>query len=163
MKRFLLPLVFLASLALALSLAGCGDSAETAESALSRLTPAQLDERMGDICQKHTDKKFTEIGRWEKKHGLPRSAYEDVPDAQYERELMQIQIPDVRETIRELERKLRPPKSEEKTFKAFLAALEYGIEFSEKDPSWYPTGYTEPFSKARALAWKLGTAYCGQA
>ena len=162
MERLAFPLALLLSMALALPFAGCG-SGESAEiAAPPRLTKAQLAHRMTVICEEHTAKKFTEIGRWEKKQGLPLSSKGDVPDAQWERELMQIQIPDVREAIRELER-LQPPKAQEKTFEAFLKAAEYGVEFSKKDPSWYPTGYTEPFSKAKALSWKLGTAVCIQA
>jgi len=163
MRRFTFPLAFLAILALALPLASCGDSSESAEnSSPPRLTKAQLTNRMSVICQKHTEKKFVEIERWEKKHGLPLSSKVEVPDAQWEKELMRIQIPDVKEALRELEQ-LRPPKAQEKTFEAFLKAAEDAIEFSEKDPSWYPTGSSEPFSKAKELAWELGTAVCIQA
>ena len=49
-------------------------------------------------------------------------------------------------------------------FKAFIRALEHGIEHSEKDPSWInPDNEVEPFYKARELSWELGTALCGQA
>ena len=71
-------------------------------------------------------------------------------------------LPIVRDNIHDLE-KLRPPRSQEADFKAFLGALRHGIEYSERDPSWLTRGSTEPFIRARELSAKLGTALCGQA
>ncbi|HEU4599617.1 MAG TPA: hypothetical protein VFS26_07715 [Solirubrobacterales bacterium] len=159
-----LGLVLLAGLSVS-ALGGCGESAETAEKPPPppRLTKAQLGERMGDICQEHTDLQVVEIERFEKKHGLPASSQEEVPAAQLEKELTVVILPIVRDTIRDLRRELRPPKAQEETFEEFLGALEHGVSYSEKDPTWLPTGSQEPFHNARALAWELGTAYCGQA
>lgn len=165
MKRLWPHLGILFGLAL-LALAGCGSGdAETVEGPppAPRMTKAQLAERMGDICQEHTDLQVIEIERFEKKHGLPPSSQEDVPAPQLENELVYVMLPIVRDTITDLRRELRPPKAQEKTFEEFLGALEHGVEYSEKDPSWLPTGSEEPFSDARRLAWELGTAYCGQA
>ena len=152
------------SLVLALPLGGCGDDgAESADKPPPRLTKTQLAERMGDICQEHTDLQVVEIERFERKHGLPASSQGDVPAPQLEKELVVVMLPIVRDTIRDLRRELRPPQEQEATFKAFLRALEDAVEYSEKNPSWLPTGSSEPFSRARELTAELGTPYCGQA
>lgn len=145
-------------------LSACGGgSEEPVEEVRPRLTKNSLPERMGDICQEHTDRQVIAIERFDKKHGLPYGpAHEKASDAQLEKELVVVMLPIVRDNIRDLER-LRPPRAQEPDFKAFLRALEHGIEYSERDPSWVATGAHEPFSKARELAWKLGTAFCGQA
>jgi len=147
-----------------LAIGGCGgEEAAPAEEAVPRLTKAQLAERMGNICQEHTDTQVVDIERFEKRHGLPPSSQGAVPAAQQERELVEVMLPIVEDTIHDLDEKLHPSEQQVATFKAFLRALEHGIAYSRKDPSWLVSGKTEPFSEARALAWKLGTAYCGQA
>jgi hypothetical protein len=155
-------LVALAALLLAIGGCGGGDEAP-AEEVAPRLTKAQLAERMGDICQEHTDTQVVDIENFEHRHGFPPSSQGAVPAAQLERELVEVILPIVKDTIHDLDEKLRPPEQQVATFEAFLRALEHGIAYSRKDPSWVVTGKAEPFSQARALAWKLGTAYCGQA
>jgi len=152
------------TLALMLLLGGCGAGGEqTRAPQPPRLTKEQLAERMGDICQEHTDLQVVEIERFEKKRGLPASSQGEVPAPQLEKELVVVMLPIVRDTIRDLRRELRPPKAEEENFEAFLRALEDAVEYSEKNPSWLPSGSTEPFSRARELTAELGTPYCGQA
>jgi hypothetical protein len=154
-------------LVLVLVFAGCGGGGEskTGTEAAPRLTDAQLAEKLGDICQEHTDRQVVAIERFDKKHGLPYgAAHEKADEAQLEKELTVVILPIVRDNIRDLERKLRPPRSEEAKLESFYSALEHGIEVSEEDPSWV-TGTTseEPFAEARELSAALGTAYCGQA
>lgn len=162
------PLFRVALIALALgvslALSGCGGENEEVTTEAPRLTKKALAERMGDICQEHTDRQVIAIEKFDKKHGIPYGpAHEKATDAQLEKELVVVMLPIVRDNIRDLE-KLRPPRSQEAKLEAFLRALEHGIEVSEEDPSWV-TGSTskEPFHRARELAWELGTAYCGQA
>lgn len=156
-----LPAAGLAVLMLSVAV-GCGGG-ETAEETAPALSKEQLAHRMGEICQKHTDRQVLAIEAFEKKHHYPASSQGQVPARQLEEELTVVMLPIVRDTIRDLRRQLRPGPQQEATFKEFLAALEQGVRYSEKDPSWLPTGSEEPFSKARELAWDLGTAYCGQA
>ncbi len=150
---------------LLLAIAGCGGGEDEApaEEALPPMGKEQLAERMGDICQEHTDTQVVDIERFEKRQGLPASFQGDVSPAQLERELVEVMLPIVEDTIHDLEAKLRPSEQQAATLKAFLRALEHGVAYSRKDPSWLVTGKTEPFSEARELAWELGTAYCGQA
>ncbi|HEX5593246.1 MAG TPA: hypothetical protein VFX35_07860 [Solirubrobacterales bacterium] len=152
------------ALALSSSIASCGGSGEEhAVEAPPRLTKAQLGERMGDVCQEHTDRQVVAIESFDKKHSWPYGTdHEKATDKQLEEELVKVILPIVRDNIHDLE-ELRPSRRQEADFAAFLRALEHGIAYSERDPSWVVTGATEPFSKARELAWKLGTAYCGQA
>ena len=149
----------------ALALVGCGggDSSKEAAETVPRLSKPQLVKKMGEICQEHTDRQVVEIEKFDKKHGIPYGFHhEDATDAQLEKELVEVMLPIVHDTIHDLD-ELHPPHEQEVDFKAFLRALEHGVEASETDPSWVATGASEPFSKARALSWKLGTALCGQA
>jgi hypothetical protein len=156
--------MLLVALAVLPGISGCGGGEEApAEVAAPALTKAQLAERMGDICQEHTDTQVLDIESFEKRRGLPPSSQEDVPAAQLERELVEVMLPIVEDTIDDLGKKLRPSSQQAPSFEAFLRALEDGVAYSRKDPSWVVTGKAEPFSQARSLAWKLGTAYCGQA
>jgi len=149
--------------AVAVLLVGCGGSEEPAVEAAPRLTKPQLVTKLGEICQEHTDYQVKAIERFDKKHGLPYGVnHEKASDAQIEEELVKVILPIVRDNIHDLE-ELRPPRQQEADFKAFLGALEHGIAYSERDPSWVVDARPEPFSQARALSWKLGTALCGQA
>lgn len=151
------------SLALLATLAGCGGGEATTVREAPRLTKAQLVNELGDICQEHTDYQVEAIERFDKKHGYPYGFHhEDASHAQLEEELVKVILPIVRDNIHDLE-KLRPSHRQEADFEAFLQSLEHGIAFSEKDPSWVIDGTPEPFAKARALSWKLGTPLCGQA
>ena len=50
---------------LLLALNGCGGgSDETAAETVPRLTKAQLGEKLGDICQEHTDRQVVAIETW---------------------------------------------------------------------------------------------------
>jgi len=156
-----------APLVLALAVAGCGSSSsgEATAEQVPPMTKARLAEKLGDICQEHTDRQVIAIEKFDKKHGLPHgTAHEKASDAQLEEELVVVILPIVRDNIHDLERELRPSHRQEATLEAFIAALEHGIEFSEKDPGWV-TGSTstEPFMKARYLSVALGTPLCGQA
>lgn len=150
--------------ALVLALAGCGGS-DTATETVPPMTKARLAEKLGDICQEHTDRQVIAIERFDKKHGLPYgSAHEKASNAQLEKELVVVILPIVRDNIRDLKRELRPSHNQEARLDAFFKALEHGIEVSEEDPSWV-LGLTskEPFMKARELSGALGTPLCGQA
>ena len=154
-------------IALAVVLAGCGSGSDTVTETVPRLTKAQLGEKLGDICQEHTDRQVIAIERFAKEHGLPFGPQTEevtISEATLEKELLVVILPIVRDNIHDLKAKLRPPRSEEAKLEAFYKALEHGIAVSEEDPSWV-TGTTrkEPFHKARDLSWALGTAYCGQA
>jgi hypothetical protein len=139
--------------------AGCGGSSQPEETVV-RLTKGQLVHKLGVICQAHTDRQVIAREKWQKKEGFPPA--ENGGRAQLERELTEVILPIVRDNIHDLE-KLNPPAKQEAAFKEFLKALEHGIAASEKNPSWVATASFEPFSNARALSWKLGTALCGQA
>jgi len=155
-----------AAVSLAVAIVGCGGShAESAAETVPRMTKARLAEKLGEVCQEHTDRQVVAIERFDKRHGLLYGpAHEKASDAQLEKELVAVILPIVRDNIHDLKSKLRPPVSQETKLVAFYEALEYGIEFSEKDPSWV-TGSTatEPFKRARSLSWALGTPLCGQA
>lgn len=144
---------------LLLAVAGCGGGSQPKETVV-RLSKGQLVHRLGAICQEHTDRQVVVREKWQKKHGYPPP--ENANRAQLEKELTEVILPTVRNNIHDLE-KLNPPAKQEATFKEFLKALEHGVAASEKNPSWVATGSFEPFSDARALSWKLGTALCGQA
>jgi hypothetical protein len=147
----------------ALLLAGCGGSEEPTAEAAPRLTKPQLVNKLGDVCQEHTDYQVEAIERFDKKQGIPYGGnHEKATDTQLEEELVKVILPIVRDNIHDLEQ-LRPSRKQEADFNAFLQALEHGIAYSERDPSWLTTGSTEPFMKARELSAKLGTALCGQA
>lgn len=152
----------LAVLAPALA-SGCGGGGgAAAEETVPPLTKGQLTHKMGVICQEHTDRQVVAIKKFEKKHHYPASSQEKVPAHQLEQELTVVILPIVRDTIHDL-RQLNPSQKQKATFEEFIASLEHGVDYSEKDPSWLPTGSEEPFSEARELSWKLGTALCGQA
>jgi hypothetical protein len=149
--------------ALACLLAGCGGGSDTTARQAPRLTEAQLVKKLGDTCQEHTDRQVIAIEKFDKQHGIPYGIHhEDATDKELEEELVKVILPIVRDNIHDLE-KLRPPRSQEADFEAFLRALEHGIAYSERDPGWLTSGSTEPFMKARELSAKLGTALCGQA
>lgn len=151
----------LAAVALALSLAGCGEAGTADE--VPRLTASQLEHRMSRICQEHSEYQVVAIERFARKRGIPYGPNaEDATDSQLELELVEVMLPIVRDTIHDLE-ELRPSPAQEATFEEFLRALEHGVKASEADPSWLVTGDSEPFYRARTLSWKLGTALCGQA
>jgi hypothetical protein len=158
-RRILLGVV----LGLTCFLAAFGGDGETTVAQAPRLTKAQLVKELGDTCQEHTDRQVVAIEKFDKQHGIPYGIHhEDATDQELEQELVKVILPIVRDNIHDLE-KLRPPHSQEADFKAFLGALQHGIEYSERDPSWLTTGSTEPFMKARELSAKVGTALCGQA
>jgi hypothetical protein len=142
------------------ALAGCGGGEEVAEETVPRLNEKQLTRKMSAVCQEHTERQVLVRENWQKKEGLPPA--EDAGRKQLERELVVVILPIVRDTIHDLHQ-LHPAQKQEATFKEFIAALEHGVAYSEKDPSWLVTGTEEPFSEARELSWKLGTALCGQA
>jgi hypothetical protein len=147
----------------ALLLTSCGGSEEPTAEAAPRLTKPQLVKKLGEVCQEHTDYQVEAIERFDKKHGIPYGInHEKAADKQLEQELVEVILPLVRDNIHDLA-ELRPSRPQEADFKAFLRALEHGIAYSERDPSWVVDATPEPFAKARALSWKLGTALCGQA
>lgn len=145
---------------------GCGSSEGGQDGAAAdqpRLGKAQLAERLGDVCQEHTDRQVIAVERFDREHGIPYGpAHEKATAAQLEQELVRVILPIVRATIRDVQ-ELRPPVEEEARFQAFVEALEHGVAASEEDPSWIATGATEPFMRARAASAALGTYYCGQA
>jgi hypothetical protein len=146
-----------------LLVAGCGSSDDPAAESAPRLTKPQLVKKLGEVCQEHTDYQVEAIERFDKKHGIPYGIHhEDATDADLEEELVKVILPIVRDNIHDLEG-LRPPRQQEADFKAFLRALEHGVAYSERDPSWVIDAEPEPFMKARELSGKLGTALCGQA
>lgn len=129
------------------------------------MTKGQLAEKLGDVCQEHTDRQVIAIEKFDKEHGWPYGpAHEKASDAQLEEELVVVILPIVRDNIHDLESKLRPSPAQEAKLESFYKALEHGIEFSEENPGWV-TGSpsTEPFMKARYLSVTLGTPLCGQA
>lgn len=159
-------------LVLLLALAGCGggsesttggheESTETAQ----YLTKDQLAERLGDMCQAHTDRQVVAREKWQKKNGFPPP--EDAGRAQLEKELVVVILPIVRDTIHDVGTlhagKLYPSPQQKKKLEGFRKALEHGVKASEQDPSWVATNAFEPFYKARELSFKLGTVFCGQA
>jgi hypothetical protein len=154
------------ALVMSLALAGCGGGDGGTETVAEPppLTKAQLGERMGDVCQEHTDRQVIAVEKFDKQHGYPHGpAHEKASDAQLEEELVKVILPIVRDNIHDLEQRLRPGPAQKADFEAFIRALEHGIAYSERDPSWILDAQPEPFAKARELSWKLGTAYCGQA
>jgi hypothetical protein len=146
---------------LVVGLGGCGSgSGDQATAEVSpALAKARFAQRLGDICQAHTDRQVLAVERFEKQHGISRGK---AGGAQFERELVQIILPIVKDTIHDVG-ELHPPGNEQAEFDAFVKALENGVAASEKDPSWIATEATEPFMRARETSAKLGTYYCGQA
>jgi hypothetical protein len=155
-----------AAVAFVFALIGCGGgTSESVTETVPPMTKAKLAEKLGEICQEHTDRQVVAIEKFDKEHGWPYgSTHEKASDAQLEKELVVVILPIVRDNIRDLERELRPSRSQKAKLEAFIEALEHGIEFSEGDPSWV-TGSTstEPFMRARYLSVALGTPLCGQA
>jgi hypothetical protein len=149
-----------ATAAAALAVAGCGGSSGAAATAEAppRMTKSGLAERLGDVCQEHTDRQVIAIERFEKRHDISAEPTEK----QLEEELTEVILPIVHDTIHDVGG-LRPPADEEAEFEAFIRALEHGVAVSEKDPSWVATGDSEPFGGARKTSAALGTYYCGQA
>lgn len=150
-----------AGIALVLLLGGCGDTDEKAkELSPPRLTKAQLVERMGDICQEHTDRQVREIERFEQKRGWD---HENLTQGQFEREIVVVMLPIVRDTIHDLG-ELRPARSEEAKFDAFLDALDQAVRVTQAHPEKLAAeAGEEPFAKARKAAAALEAYYCGQA
>jgi len=159
------PLVLGALATFLLLLNGCGGGSERAAEQVPRMTKAQLTKQLAEICSEHTYEQVDAVEKFDKQHGWPYgSAHENVSENQLEKELTVVIVPIVRETIQDIEEKLRPPHGEEAKLEAFIGALEHGIQVSEEDPSWV-TGTTseEPFRRARLLSVALGTPLCGQA
>jgi hypothetical protein len=159
-------------LVLLLALAGCGGGAgsttgghEESTETTRYLTKDQLAERLGDMCQAHTDRQVIAREKWQKKNGFPSP--EDASRAQLEKELVVVILPIVRDTIHDVGTlhagKLYPSPQQKKKLAEFRRALEHGVKVSEKDPSWVATNAFEPFYKARERSSELGTVFCGQA
>jgi hypothetical protein len=149
-----------AAIAAAMALVGCGNGDGGATAVVPPpLSKPRLAERMGDICQAHTDRQVVAVSRFEKQHGIPSGKADQ---KQLEMELVLVILPIVRDTIHDVGR-LRPPADEQSEFDAFIKALEHGVAVSERDPSWIATGDFEPFMRARETSAALGTYYCGQA
>ena len=155
----LVGLTRIAALALLAGVAGCGGTASS-ERAEQPPPPSrkQFALRLGDLCQKHTDRQVVAVERFERQHGV---SGEPTP-RQSELELVQVILPIVRSTIREAG-EMRPPAGEGPELRAFVRALRHGVTVSEEDPSWVATGKFEPFMQAREASAALGTYYCGQA
>lgn len=146
--------------ALLLVLAGCGSGAEaTGQVEAAPLTKPQLLNRLNKICQGHTEYQVRVREAWQRKRGLD---FEKETRPQLEKELVVVILPIVGDTIHDI-KQLNPDARQKQTLKEFVEALEHGVSRSMKDPSWVATSEWEPFSRARVLSWKLGTALCGQA
>lgn len=160
--------VVLLGLALLLALAGCGGGGgadttggqEEKTETVHVPTKEQFAEKLGDVCQAHTDRQVVARETWQKKHGFPPA--EDASRAQLEKELVVVILPIVRDTIHDVGQ-LEPPPQERKKLQEFRRALARGVKASEKDPSWVATNEGEPFAEARTLSSELGTVFCGQA
>jgi hypothetical protein len=123
------------------------------------LTEQQLVRKLGDICQRHTDRQVIAVKRFEQRHGI--RVGRPTP-SELERELVEVILPIVRDTVHDVGT-LRPPVSEQDEFHSFVRALEAGVESSEEDPGWITGEGGEPFMKARETSAALGAYYCGQA
>jgi hypothetical protein len=166
-------LVALALMLLLASVVGCGGGgagSTTGGNDKGTETPhwptkAQLAEKLGDVCQEHTDRQVVAREAWQKKNGFPPA--EDASRAQLEKELVVVILPIVRDTIHDVGQlhvgKLRPSPQQKKQLEEFRKALEHGVRASKKDPSWVATNAGEPFAEARTLSSELGTPLCGQA
>lgn len=160
-------------LALLLALTGCGGGSsgsttgthEERTEAVKYLSKEQLAEKLGDVCQEHTDRQVVAREKWQKKHGYPPA--ENAGRPQLEKELVVVILPIVRDTIHDVGQlhvgKLQPSPQQKKKLQEFRKALMHGIQASEKDPSWVATNEGEPFAEARTLSSELGTVFCGQA
>lgn len=153
-------------LVLLLAVAGCGGGggggSEENTKTVQTLTKAQLAEKLGDLCQAHTDRQVIAREKWQKKHGYPTA--ENASRAQLEKELVVVILPIVRDTIHDVGTlELNASPQQQKKLEEFRKALEHGVKASEKDPSWVATYKGEPFARARTLSSELGTVFCGQA
>jgi hypothetical protein len=149
-----------AAIFLAAAIGGCGNSGTGGTTEVSSaMARARFAQRLGDICQVHTDRQVVAIERFETQHGIPLGK---ANRAQLERELRLVILPIVEDTIHDAGR-LRPPAELKAEFEAFIGSLESGVAESKRDPSWVATGETEPFMHARKTSAALGTYYCGQA
>ncbi|MFL5896991.1 MAG: hypothetical protein ACJ76D_00780 [Solirubrobacterales bacterium] len=144
-----------------MALSGCGKSSgdEATAEVPPALAKARIAQRLGDICQAHSDRQVVAIEGFEKKHGIRLG---EPSRSLREQELTEVILPIVRDTIHAVG-KLRPPANEQAEFEAFVGALEHGVKVSEEDPSWIATQRFEPFMRARETSAALGTYYCGQA
>jgi hypothetical protein len=149
---------------LLLAVSGCGgDDGATAENSAGppRLTKEQLVDRLGEICQEHTELQVDERERFGKKNGIPSP--EDATLAEYEREIVEVILPIVRDTIHDVEQ-LRPPRSEEAKLEAFVSALKGAVATTQKHPNELAEeAGEEPFHMARETAADLEAYFCGQA
>lgn len=160
--------LLLLGLALLLAVAGCGGGGVASTTSTQEEKPetvhvptkAQFAEKLGDVCQAHTDRQVVAREKWQKKHGYPTA--EKAGRAQLEKELVVVILPIVRDTIHDVGQ-LNAPPQERKKLQEFRRALARGIKASEKDPSWVATNEGEPFAEARTLSSELGTVFCGQA
>jgi hypothetical protein len=161
MRRFALATIVV--LLLAISGCGGGDGSATAEKAAEppRLTKQQLVDRLGEICQDHTELQVDERERFGKKNGIPSP--EKATLAEYEREIVEVILPIVRDTIHDVEQ-LRPPRAEEAKLAAFVSALKGAVATTQKHPNELAEeAGEEPFHSARSTAADLEAYFCGQA
>lgn len=157
-QLLLVGLGIAAFLVLGAAVGGCGSAGGDPRPEPPPPTKKQFAHRLGDLCQKHTNRQVAAVARFENQHGISGE-----PSAgQTERELVEVILPIVRSTIREAGA-MRPPPGESREFEAFIKALERGVAVSERNPSWVATGDFEPFVRARETSAALGTYYCGQA
>lgn len=156
-------LATMAALFLAISGCGGGDEGARAEKPAEppRLTKQQLVDRLGEICQEHTDLQVVERESFDKKNGIPSP--EKATLSEYEREIVEVILPIVRDTIHDVEQ-LRPQRSEEVKLEAFVSALKGAVATTQKHPNELAEeGGEEPFHSARLAAADLGAYFCGQA
>jgi hypothetical protein len=162
-KRLATVASLLLAVVFALVAAGCGGGDETAEKPAEppRLTKQQLVDRLGEICQEHTELQVDERERFGKKNGIPSP--EDATLSEYEREIVEVILPIVRDTIHDVEQ-LRPPRNEEAKLAAFVGALKGAVATTRKHPNELAEeAGEEPFQPARLAAADLEAYFCGQA
>jgi hypothetical protein len=154
----------LLAFALVLAFGGCGgDDGATAEKPAepARLTKEQLVKKLGEVCQEHSELQVDERERFGKKNGIPSP--EDATLAEYEREIVEVILPIVRDTIHDVEQ-LRPPRSQEAKLDAFVGALKGAVATTQKHPNELAEeAGEEPFHSARLAAADLEAYFCGQA
>jgi len=151
------------AIVLVAAIGGCGGDGgdDAGAEAPARLSKAQLVERLGDVCQEHTDLQVVERERFGKKHGIPSP--EEATLAEYEREIVEVILPIVRDTIRDVEQ-IRPPRSEEAKLETFIGALKGAVATTQAHPNELAEeADEEPFYPAREAAAELDAVYCGQA